>query len=327
MGKLKVNFKNLGSKNIGSKEMAIEITPSIPTQVVLKLASKNQSALQDVSVQISSGLKHQEFKGYAEDGTTEKFLAFKSTIKEIETHMRSNNLAISRAKTADSTISDIQDVASSLAQLITQRRNSASGDDVHVDLEASGMLDKITGMLNTKFDGRYLFSGSKTNTPAVGDLSISNIDTSGTAPVATASYYNGDSDIVSVRSSDSEVVSYGILANDDGFKKLIGAAHLAIEGHNENSDTKLQQAMDMVNDAIDDLTSTRASGLIAVDKLQKSNTAHQDFKLLVQNNLDEVSQTNIVEATAKMSELQAIVQAGYLAFSRLSSLRLTDFLR
>ncbi len=61
--------------------------------------------------------------------------------------------------------------------------------------------------------------------------------------------------------------------------------------------------------------------------MTKANSTHKDFQLLIQGNLDDISQTDIVQATSKMSELQTIVQAGYLAFSRLSSLQLTNFLK
>jgi flagellin-like hook-associated protein FlgL len=83
----------------------------------------------------------------------------------------------------------------------------------------------------------------------------------------------------------------------------------------------------MLNTSIEQLATARASALTAVDRMNKANSTHGDFKLLIQANLDDVSQTNIVQATSKMSELQTIVQAGYLAFSRLSSLQLSDYLR
>ena len=189
-------------------------------------------------------------------------------------------------------------------------------------------MDKIAGALNVKFDGRYLFAGSKTNTQPVVNIQTSNIDDATTNPISlNTDYYTGDNNIASTKSSDSEVVEYGILASNPAFRDLIAAAHLAIQGHAAGDDATLAKATDLVNTSIAELASTRAIGLIAVDNLKKSNATHQSFQLLVQGNLDEISQTDIVQATSKMSELQAIVQAGYLAFSRLSSLRLTDFLR
>lgn len=308
---------------MGKKKMAIDISPATPSQVVLKLASKNQEALQKVSMQIASNNKHEDFKGFAEDSTTEIFLNFKTTISEIGAHINANNSAISRVKTMDLSISQIQGLASELSGIITQRRNSASGSSMPIDTQVKGILDKIAGALNVNFDGRFLFAGSKTNTMPVTNINTSNLDGNN---IPIDSYYNGNNDIVSVRSSNSEEIAYGLNANDPAFKDLIGAAHLVIEGHLADDDTILSQAMDMVSTAITELASARANVLSSKERMTKSNTNHTDFQLLIQGNLTKVSQTDIVQATSEMSALTAIVQAGYMAFSKMSNLRLTDYL-
>ncbi len=303
--------------------MALEISAATPTQIVLKLASKNQDELKKVSIQISSGQKHTDFIGFAEDATTESFLGFKTSIGNIDTYVRSNNSGIARAKTADSSIAKIQELATDLAKLLVQRRNAASGDNIPFTNEAESILQKIADQLNIQFDGRYLFAGSKTDTRPVTNITSSNL---GTGDAPTDIYYQGDNVVPTVKSSDSEEVEYGVLANTQAFKDLIGAAHLGIAADEEESDNKLGSAIDLVNSAISDLTSVRAVTQSAISKMDKSNQTHNDIKLLIQENLDKVSQTDIVQATSKMSDLQAIVQASYLAFTRLSNLRLTNFL-
>lgn len=307
--------------------MSLDISSPSPTQLVLKMATDNQEKLQKVSIQIASGNKNENFKDFAKDATTENFLSFKASLGDIETHIRANDSSIARAKTADAAINEMQGLASDLAALIAQKRNGATGSEVNLNLEVGGILSKLEGKLNIKFDGRFLFAGSKTNTRPINDITVSNIDNSGPVPVATGDYYMGDEEKPTARSSDSEEVEYGILGNNTAFKSLIGAAHLAISGETNDSDITLQNALSMVDTAINELASTRATGLIAIDRMQKSNASHTNAKLLVEGNLNKISQTDIVEATAIMSQLQAIVQAGYLAFSRLSSLRLTDYLR
>jgi len=309
---------------MGKKKMTIDISPATPTKVVLRLTSKNQEAIQKVSMQIASGNKHETFEGFAEDAATEKYLKFKTTLGDIGTHIRSNDTAIAKAKTMDSSIQELQDLATDLTVLIAQRRNSASGESLPIDIQVKGILDKIAGQLNVKFDGLFLFAGSKTNTKPVVDIQTSNLDVNN-AP--TASYYKGDNAVPSVRSSNSEEIEYGVLANNEAFRNLIGAAHLLIAGHANNDDTILASATDLANTAVTGLTSARAIGLIAVDRMQKATASHHDFNILILNNLNEISQTDIVQATSTMSELQAIIQAGYMAFSRLSNLKLTDYLR
>lgn len=304
--------------------MALDIQSMSSTQVVLRLASRNQEALQQVSMQIASGNKHDDFKGFAEDATTESFLSYKAELSKVTAYTNSNNAAISSAKTSESSIASLQDLADDLSTLITSRRNGASGDTLPVEVETRGILDKIAGALNVKFNGRYLFAGSKTNAAPVDNIQTTNLNEDN---VATDNYYEGNNDVPSIRSSDAEVTDYGILANEDSFKNLIAAAHLLIAGDAANDDDLLASANDLLNTSIEQLATTRASALTSINRMTKANATHSDFKLLIQENLDDVAQTDIVQATSKMSELQTIVEASYLAFSRLSSLQLTNFLK
>jgi flagellin-like hook-associated protein FlgL len=64
----------------------------------------------------------------------------------------------------------------------------------------------------------------------------------------------------------------------------------------------------------------------AQNTINEANATHNATDLLVKENLKDISQTNIVDATTKMSELQATLQATYLAFQRLNQLRLANYL-
>jgi flagellar hook-associated protein 3 FlgL len=302
--------------------MAIEIKTATATQMVLNLASQKQEQLADVSIQISSGNKFRDFEGFANDGNVERFLSLSSSSQLSDSFTQSNNVINARIGTMSKTLDQLQDVASNLSQLIAQRRNAASGDNIPVDVLGKSMLDDVAGKLNIKFDGRYLFAGTKSDTKPVPDVQISNI----VDGEATASYYAGNSDKASIKISNSEELEYGIAGDEAGFQKLIGALHLAIEGHNNNDDDLLGQAMDMVNDAVSDLASIRSTLGSAQNAITEANATHSQTELLVKQNLVNISQTNIVEATTKMSELQATVQATYLAFQRLNQLRLSNYL-
>lgn len=304
--------------------MTLDLKPLTATQQVISLALKNQDNLKKVSIQISSGFKNPDFKGFAVDGTTEQFVALKETVNNLEAFQRSNTLAISRAKTSDEVISSIQDIASSFAELLARRRNDASGDHIPLESEAYSALDNIAGKLNIKFDGRYLFAGSKTNTKPISDLSSSTLNADDTP---NASYYSGDSDAPSVRASETQTINYGVTANEDAFQELIGAIHLAIKANTNDSDIQFSSAIDMLNSSVEKLASVRSKVVSAVDNLEGINVQHGNSNVFISENLTKISQTDIVEATTRMSELEAIVQASYLAFNRISNLRLSNFLQ
>lgn len=304
--------------------MTIDLTNSTSARVVLNLANQNQDLLKQVSIQIAGGKKYQSFKGFAEEGNVESFISFQASFSKTNTFIQSNEIIRARVDTTSQAISQLQDIASDVSNLIAQRRNSASGQNIAFDIQANSILDRISEKLNTQFDGRFVFAGTKTNTQPVQNIHTSNINSDGT-PLAT--YYNGDSSVPSVKISDSQDLEYGILGNDISFRQLIGAVHLAIDGDTNNDDEKLGQAMEMINNAVSNLTSVRAKTLASRESLDQADAVHLDVSNLVAENLNKISETNIVDATTRMSELQATIQATYLAYTRLSGLRLANFLQ
>jgi len=303
--------------------MAININPATTTQVVINLARKNQEKLADVSTQIASGFKHNDYKGFAEDGAVQNLISFSSTVKSTQKFIDTNELTLGRINAQDLAISQLQDISSQISNLIAQRRNSASGGDLPITTEANAILDSISGKLNVRYDGRYLFSGTKTNALPVTNIKSSNLNTDNTA---NSTYYNGDSNRPVAKADDSLEVTYGVTADEDGFKQLIAAVHLLIEGHNSDDDDVLGEAMTMANSAVDNIALSRAVVVSAKETLTKTNASLQSVNLLISENLNDISNTDIVQATTRMSELQATIQATFLSFTRLNELRLSNFL-
>lgn len=303
--------------------MPIDVKPLSSTQYIIHLAGQRQKDLEDVSIQIATGSKYTDFKGYAGEGTVERFLSYSSSTSIVDGYLKSNEIVASRLKTMSENIGQLQSIASDVANLIAQRRNSASGADIPVDVQGESILNSIAGKLNVRFDSRYLFGGSKTDTQPVQNVQVSNLDGNGEP---TASYYRGDSESVTAKISDSLDLHYGVTANEEAFQQLIGAVHLLMDGHENNDNDTLSDAVDMINEAISSLASIRATVESSIDTIDKTNAEHHDISLLVEQKLIDLSQTDIVEATTRMSQLEATVQATYLAFSRLNSLRLSNYL-
>lgn len=303
--------------------MTIDFSPLTPAQITLRFTDNIRGDLATLSAQISSGNKHSDYVGFAEEGNAEKYVSLKSVLDGLDSYKRSIGVANTRILATEQAISEIQKVADEFASVIVARRNSAAGSAVPVGLLGDSALGRVANNLNAKADNIYIFSGSKTNTPPVPSLEISNIGSDG---VATASYYKGDSVKPSVRTSDTQEVEYGTLANEPGFKKLIGAIHLAMEGDSEEDDSKLASAMDMINEAVVDIAGTMTTIKATVNTLAGIRTSVEDAELLTSDNFIKVGKTDIVDATTKMSELEAQLEASFIAYTRLSRLRLSDYL-
>lgn len=303
--------------------MTIDLRVPTATQTVINLASKKQSELQKVSIQISTGNEHEDFKGLASEGSVEKFISLNSTLSYTDTFKKSNQIIVARTQTTEQALDQLIDLAQEITQTIVQRKNGASGDNVPVDVLAPAYLDSIANALNTRFDGRYLFAGTKTNIKPVENIQSSNVGSDGKV---TSLYYRGNDDVVSTKISQSQELAYGVNANDEAFQKLIGSVHSLIDGDANDDTEKIDDALDLVNQAITEIISISANTRSATNTILEMNITLSDVGRLAEKNLIDVSSVNVAEATTRMAELETTIQATYLAFNRLSGLRLSNFL-
>jgi flagellar hook-associated protein 3 FlgL len=281
-----------------------------------------QLNLTELQRQISSGRKSDTFAGL--NGVVEQFTSVNAKMTRAEQYYQQNAIVIGRLQTMDSAMDSLTSIAQEARNLIVLSRNPAVGDTMNLKIQAQRLLENIEGQLNTNIEGRYLFAGGKTDRPAVSDLTVSNLI--GLTP--NDSYYQGDGLDLAVNATDSMTVTYGVRANEEGIMKLVGALHAAILGEDaENPEVYLEQAHSMVNEAIDGIVTLGARINSNITLLQRTNEQHESQRLYWKGLTEELTKTDIVEASTQVSVEQAILQAAFQTFSRITSLNLSDYLR
>jgi len=188
---------------------------------------------------------------------------------------------------------------------------------------AAAALNNIEDQMNVSVEGRYLFSGSKTSTPPITDLTSIAITTPG---VAEDNYYNGNSVKISARVSDAFEMQYGVTGDNIAFQNLISGIKTAISGDAANNTQTLQQAFQMVTDAVDGLATVRAEVNSNMASLNSVNEQHQNLRLYWKEAISIETDTDIAEASILVAANQTLLQASFQTFASLSRLRLTDYL-
>ncbi len=304
--------------------MAVEIQSPTRTQTIINYASRSSDDLSDVSIQIATGNKYQDFKGFASAGATESYLSLRSEIDDRDTYIGTNVIVSARVRTMESSVEQLQDIAAGFIQVVVQRINGATGTDVPLTSEALSNLDRIQGILNIRSNGIYLFAGTATNTAPVSNITSSNINGQGES---VSSYYDASDTKPTVKASSSQNIEYGILASDEAFQELIGAIHLAISGDAADDYTILGKAMTMMNSAVDKLATVRATAITSRNAIEDETLTHRSVKLLIFENLTNIADTDIVEATTIAKELEAQITADYMIYNILIKLQLSSFIR
>jgi flagellar hook-associated protein 3 FlgL len=277
-----------------------------------------QSRLREANLHVATG---KAAHSYAELGAQSgRFMRTETALERTEMFARQNTRLTQELNLMDGALATIKDVAEEFRQLLIARRNDATGAAVKLDLEAQGMVDRVVDALNLKVDGRYVFAGSKTDTAPVDAAQLT------TDPLDT-DYYQGDAVALRARIDVEAEVTYGVTADDRGFRDLLAGLELAGEGHAANDADQLEQAAALADSAVDGIIGTR-SGLATVTARVESTQASQEgTALYLEDAVGSMIDTDVPATMARISQDQVTLEASYSIMSRLSRLSLTDYLR
>lgn len=279
-----------------------------------------QRQLATLQEQISSGIKAKDFAGLA--GQVEQFTLLEAKMRSAAKFQDSNSLNIARMKTADQALGQMVDIADSMENLIVQMRSGAVGDSVEFPLVMRGYLDQLQGSLNMSLEGRYLFGGTNTANVPVPD--IQNPPT--VMGIASAEYYAGSSTNIVYKSDERSEYTFPVRADDPSFQKIITAAHMAITASESNNDDLLRDALNMMQAGQAELNTARARTNHTIINLESSNENLAALSLYWKGVTEQVAKTDMVAASTEVAQHEATLQAAFSVFSRLSQLRLTDYL-
>ena len=277
-----------------------------------------QKRMQETEIQISSGYKSQSYTGISADAN--RLVSLEGLRTRFDQLNKNNTIIEARLERMDQSVSTIFDAVTELRNLVIQRINDASGSSVPLAAVAQNLLDVVAGQLNTKANGRFLFSGTQTNTTAV----VFPVPDPTTFGVPEANYYQGNSTELSVRIDDTITIAYGMTADRTAFQESIAAMKAAIQGDATNNSTLLTTALTLAESAIASLAGFRAeigSDLSTIDQ------RNEDFVLFVEQSISEIQNVDIPSAIIRLTADQLILEASFLSIARIGSLSLVNFLK
>lgn len=143
-------------------------------------------------------------------------------------------------------------------------------------------------------------------------------------PRADADYYDGDKQIMKVRVDEQYDVSYGILADNPAFQKLVQG--LGIAAGTEDQDA-LSVALGFINDAINDLPNVQGQIGLDISNIERFETRHQDFKVFAAQAISDIETVDVPLTLAELGQYETALQASFIAISRAADLSLANYLR
>lgn len=283
--------------------------------------SRSQERLGTLQTQISSGLKASTFEEL--NGQVEFYTQLNSKVRLTSQLKDGNTTGIGRLQTADQSLKGLEDTANSLINLITNAINSATAPSLNFKQQVQGLLNQFADQLNVTYDGHYIFGGTNTTQPPVATTSATNAVTG----VPDDIYYGGSKDDVIYRANEQVTYAFPVRADDSAFQKLYAAANQAVQAFNTSDVTSLETARKLAQDGNTELIAARTRLNTTLVNTQTINTQLDVQINYLKGLTGEVADTDIVAASTQVSNYEAILQATYQVYARISQLRLSDYLK
>ncbi|WP_417825049.1 hypothetical protein [Thalassospira lucentensis] len=143
-------------------------------------------------------------------------------------------------------------------------------------------------------------------------------------PREDADYYNGDQQILQARVDTDYNISYGILADNPAFQKLVQG--LGIASATEDQDA-LNVALGFIGDAINELPNVQGRIGLDIANIERFETRHEDFKIFAAQAISDIETVDVPLTLAELTQYETALQASFISISRAADLSLANYLR
>ena len=287
---------------------------------LMGLNQQTLSRTYDLQIQISSGLKSQNYSGIS--GVAGRLVNFEGANTRLNQYLSDITVTRNRLKLAETQVDSVRELANQFRSDLLNALN-AENDQFQPTAEiAKQFMDQMENLLNVKDGDQYIFSGSRSDVAPVNLRAFStpvNVGTSNTE------YYQGDDYEAFSRVGEGRTVTYGMTANDPTFEKLIRAMRNVFNNPNDNG--KLRASLDLVEEVAQKDIPAMISGIgVKVAQLDRIEGIHEQNILILTNTISEMKDTNIIDASAKLSQENNTLQASFIALSKIGNLSLANYI-
>lgn len=246
-------------------------------------------------------------------------MSLKSTLANMTQMGRGITLGqswLSAGETALSTIQGLVSDAKSLAVQMSSATTSPSSR-TFVATDIQNKLEEIVSLANTEMNGRYVFSGSKT------EIAPFTLEADNTVT------YNGDSSPFIVKIGRNASVEIG----SDGSEVFQSSTSNIFETLNDlkralaaNDVPGIQNAIDVLGDDIDFLAGKISDLGTKNARMDAKSKIYQDLKLSNTDRLSQIEDADMASAIMELKSKEVAYQAALTAASKILNMSLMDYM-
>ena len=302
--------------------VAMRVATFAQSNKMISDAMRVQSVMAEKQVQESSGIISSDIGGYGSDA--QHVVNLQVSVTRAQSYIDAATLADSKVQVMYSAVGSMTDIITQLRSQLSAASTGSSTEATSVISSAQQLLEEMGSIMNTQYDGQYVFAGGKTDTAPVDLTGFS----SGTGSLATAdsSYYGGDDEIASVRVGAGETVSYGVTADNSAFEEVMRVLKF-VANSTSLSSADISSALDLASTALDDTAAVQAKLSSAASSIETASARQSDYKSYAETLSSDLTSVDVAAVTAELSTYEAQLTASYSALGKILSLNLSSYLK
>jgi flagellar hook-associated protein 3 FlgL len=277
--------------------------------------------------EVSSQKKADDLKGYARNAET--LTAMQTVATNLQGFLEQNDVLSDRFTAQNTALNQLTDSVGNIRQAITDAIASGRADTLMQELR--GYFSDAVAALNSRNQGKYIFSGGQIDTQAVSATSLSDLATA--APIA--GYFHNDDFKATNRLDETASIQGSFLADDLG-TPLFQALQTIVQqdgttpftGQLTQSQISFLQSqlagLDTIHEDLVNQTAINGSYQRRIDDNRTDLTSRQTT---IKNMMGNVTDVDVAEAVSRLQMAQTAVQASAQVFQGLQSSSLLNFLR
>ncbi|MBB5713674.1 flagellin [Sphingomonas aerophila] len=296
---------------------------TIPLQQSMSDAiQRSQQKLAVSQAQLSTGKKAPDFASLGAQAV--RNLSAHSLVSREKAHSEVASQVGTTLSIYDSNISAIETMASDLKQSATAAIGTQDSTGLQDAINAA--FAQFRSSMNATAGGVPIFSGSQTSLPFTPEKLA---DTAGLAP---SNAFTNDQVRASARVGDGIDVQYGVTASELGTDMLAAFRTLAEAGTFGDRPTEaqtqaLRSAIGQIGDALGNIRGVNAENGRKQAQLETLGTRADQRSLIYQDVIGRNEDADLGQVAIDLAQQQAVLQASYVVFGKLSGLSLADYLR
>jgi flagellar hook-associated protein 3 FlgL len=293
----------------------MRITAGMSQRHVLADLRRVQERLADAQERVSSG---KQIEKPSDDPLgAERAVRLRGELQTTSAYSTAVDESKSWLDATDSALSSITDIVQTARELTVQAANGATTPSARqsIKVQIDALTEQLKTTLNGAYDGRYIFSGTATDTPPY-DLTS-----------ATPDAYRGDANAVVRQIGPGVSVQVNVTA-DDVLSGLIPALR-TISSHLASNDGASLQTTDLqaLDAGLDTVTTARSQVGAATNRVDAAGQRLDDLNDVTTAFLSKTEDADLPQALTDLSAQQNALSAALRGGSTLIQQSLMDFLR